>query len=82
MVKSAKRSPDELALAFSRPLHQWLGAVEAEHHRICAEEMDVDLRQADAALFVVAVRNIVRAANAVADLRKDAQLDSAIAGID
>lgn len=82
MVKSPKRSPDELALAFSRPLHQWLGAVEAEHARIRTEEMGIDLRQTDAALFVVAVRNIVRAAKAVAALRKDPQLDRAIEGID
>jgi hypothetical protein len=79
---SRQRSPDELALAFSGPLRQWLRAVEAEHERIKDDERDIDLRQADAALFVVAVRNVARAARAVAALRKDPQLDAAIAGID
>jgi hypothetical protein len=79
---SRQRSPDELALAFSGPLRQWLRAVEAEHDRIKDDAVDIDLRQADAALLVVAVRNVVRAARAVAALRKDPQLDAAIAGID
>jgi hypothetical protein len=79
---SRQRSPDELALAFSGPLRQWLRAVEMEHDRIKDDAQDVDLRRADAALFVVAVRNIVRAARAVAALRKDPQLDAAIASID
>jgi hypothetical protein len=79
---SRQRSPDELALAFSGPLRQWLRAVEAEHDRIKDDELDIDLRQADAALFVVAVRNLARGARAVAALRKDPQLDTAIGGID
>jgi hypothetical protein len=82
LPNSSQRSPDELALAFSGPLHQWLRAVEAEHDRVNDDEVDIDLRQADAALLVVAVRNVVRAARAVAALRKDLQLDAAIAGID
>ena len=82
MPNSRQRSPDELALAFSGPLRQWLRAVEAEHDRIKDGELDIDLRRADAALLVVAVRNVVRAARAVAALRKDPQLDAAIGGID
>ena len=74
-----RRSPDELALALSGPLGQWLRAVEAERDRVKDEGADLVLRQADAALLAVATRNLVRTASAVAGLRKDPLLDAAIA---
>jgi hypothetical protein len=76
------RSPDEFALALSGPLGQWGRAVEMERLRLKGDEMDSDVRPADAALFVVAVRNVVRVARAVAALRKDPQLDAAITAVD
>jgi hypothetical protein len=78
---SHRRSPDELALALSGPLGQWRRAVELEHQRL-EDEIDTDSRSADAALFVVAVRNVVRLAQAVAALRKDPRLDAAISLVD
>lgn len=71
------RSPEELALALSGPLGQWKRAVDLEHDRL-ADGTDADARPADAALFVVAVRNVVRVARAVAGLRKDPRLNAAI----
>jgi hypothetical protein len=82
MSSARRRSPDELALALSGPLAQWARAVEAERERLTRDELDADLQQADAALLVVAVRNVVRVARSVAALRKDPQLDAAIAAID
>lgn len=76
------RSPEEFALALSGPLGQWGRAVEVERGRLQSDEMDSDLRPTDAALFVIAVRNVVRVARAVAALRKDPQLDAAITAVD
>jgi hypothetical protein len=76
------RSPDEFALALSGPLGQWERAVEVERRRLRDDEMDSDVRPADAALFVIAVRNVVRVARAVAAIRKDPQLDAAITAVD
>ena len=76
------RSPDEFALALSEPLGQWGRGVELERRRLKGDEMDSDVRPTDAALFVIAVRNVVRVARAVAALRKDPQLDAAITAVD
>jgi hypothetical protein len=83
MALSTKyRSPDEFALALSEPLGQWGRGVEVEHRRLKGDEMDSDVRPTDAAFFVIAVRNVVRVARAVAALRKDPQLDAAITAVD
>ena len=82
MALTKHRSPDEFALALSGPLGQWRRAVELERRRLEGDEMDSDDRPADAALFVIAVRNVVRVARAVAALRKDPQLDAAITAVD
>jgi hypothetical protein len=71
-----------VALALSGPLAQWGRAVDAQRHRLMGDEFDADLRPADSALFVVAVRNVVRIARAVSTLSKDRQLDAAIAAVD
>jgi hypothetical protein len=75
------RAPEELALAFSGPLGQWGRAVDLERARLM-DETDPDLQSADAALLVVAVRNVVRLARAVAALRKDPELNAAITVVD
>jgi hypothetical protein len=76
------RSPQELALALSGPLAQWLRAVEIERERVKDDLAEMAQRQADAALLVVAARNVVRVATAVAALQKDPVLDAAIAEVD
>jgi len=81
-LNTKHRSPDEFALALSGPLGQWGRAVDLERGRLKGDQMDSDVRPADAALFVIAVRNVVRVARAVAALRKDPQLDAAIAAVD
>jgi hypothetical protein len=81
-LNTKHRSPDEFALALSGPLGQWGRAVDVERGRLKGDEMDSDVRPADAALFVIAVRNVVRVARAVAALRKDPQLDAAITAVD
>jgi hypothetical protein len=78
---SQHRSPEELALALSGPLGQWARAVELEHRRL-EDGTDADARAADAALFVVAVRNVVRLARAIGGLRKDPRLDAAVSLVD
>jgi hypothetical protein len=82
LSSSSNRSPDELVLALSGPLGQWLRAVENQRRRLDQEGADGELRQADAALFAVAVRNVVRVVRAVAVLRQDPQLDAAVSGLD
>jgi hypothetical protein len=71
-----------LRLALAGPLRQWSSAVLAQRDRLSGDELDVDSRQADAALFVAAVRNVVRLARAVSALGKDPQLDAAMWGIE
>jgi hypothetical protein len=82
LTDSHHRSPEELALALTGPLGQWSTAVSAQRARLVNDGIDPDLRQADAPLFVVAVRNVVRIARAVAGLHKDPQLIAAISAVD
>jgi hypothetical protein len=82
LATSRHRSPEELALALAGPLGQWSSAVAAQRERLTGGGLDTEARQGDAALFVVAVRNVARVARAVAALHKDPQLGAAISALE